>query len=74
MDNCLNDKLSNYTLDVSGKMYYIANSEWFKGSGGFVNNSPILANEQVNGKKLSSASIEIIVCIATLATIMKYSI
>ena len=46
-------------MDVTGKMYYIANSEWFKGSGGFVNNSPILANEQVNGKKLSSESMEI---------------
>ena len=34
----------------SGKMYYIANNEWFKGSGGIVNNAPILAPGQVNGK------------------------
>lgn len=36
---------------ITGKMYYIANNEWFKGSGGFVNNSPILAPGQVNGHK-----------------------
>ena len=36
---------------LPGKPYYIANNEWFKGSGDPVNNAPILATEQaVNGE------------------------
>jgi len=37
---------------LTGKAYYLANNEWFKGTGGYVNNSPVLEPEPApNGAK-----------------------
>ena len=36
------------SVTLSGKTYYIANNDWFKGSGGIVNNGPIIASGSAN--------------------------